>query len=268
MKKIIWNMVQIIYPVLFYLIVTFGIVLVTRGLNLRIEERHVILVLILQQTISLAGIYWIYCMQNKAAEQTSPTNFSDFGVKNVVLIVVATYFVLGSVSLLSIVLHLNESFAGYSEVYKVIASAPLPLQLISVVVLAPVLEEILCRGIIYNRMREISGFFVSAFISSLVWSAAHMNVVQGVTALFYGIFLAFLYEKFKTLWVTTGSHSFFNLIAVASGYIAALPEKGQAMDELEGMEPSAAAAALIINLLIAVWMIALLHRSRFPRSSR
>lgn len=266
MKKTLRNIIQIIYPVVLYLVITFGIALVIRGLNIKIEARNVILILVLQQAVSLAVIYWIYRLQKKKADHRQEKHgFFDFGIKNLVLIIAATYFVLGTVSLLSIVLRLNELFPGYSEIYEIMSASPLYLQFVSAVVLAPALEEVLCRGIIYNRMREISNFTVSALISSLIWSAAHMNVVQGFTALIYGIFLAFLYEKFRTLWVTIGSHGLFNLIAVASGYMAALPENGQAMDELQVMKPEAAAVPLIINFLIAAWLITLLRRSSFPR---
>jgi membrane protease YdiL (CAAX protease family) len=257
-------MINIIYPVVLYLVITFGIVFAIRELDLRIEAGNVILVLILQQTASLVVIYWIYRLQNRTGALGQKFHFSDLGIKNLVLIIAATYFVLSSISLLSVVLRLNESFTGYSEIYKIITAGPIPLQFISAVILAPALEEVLCRGIIYNRMREISNFFVSALVSSLIWSAAHMNVVQGFTAFLYGIFLAFLYEKFKTLWVTIGSHSLFNLIAVASGYLAALSEKSIEAD-LEMMGPADAAVPLIINLLIAVWLIHLLHPSKLPR---
>lgn len=266
MKKILSNMIKILYPVAVYLIITFGIALIIRGLGLKLEVKHVILILILEQAASIAAIYIIYRYQSKASKlEIYSYRFSDFGLKNMVLIFVATYFVLISISLLSVVFRLHESFPGYSEIIKIITSGPVLLQFISAVILAPVLEEVLCRGIIYNRMREISNFYISALVSSLIWSAAHMNVVQGFTALLYGIFLAFLYEKFKTLWVPILSHGFFNLIAVAAGYIAALPENGQVIKE-PVIDPAATIAAFTINFLISAWLILLLYRSKFPRT--
>lgn len=264
MKRILSNIIKILYPVAVYLIITFGIALIIRALGLKLEVRHVILILILEQAVSIAAIYFIYRFQSKASRlEIYNGRFSDFGLKNMILIFAATYFVLMSISLLSVVLHLHESFPGYSEVVKIITSGPVLLQFVSAVILAPVLEEVLCRGIIFNRMREISNFYISALVSSLIWSAAHMNVVQGFTALLYGIFLAFLYEKFKTLWVPILSHGFFNLIAVVSGYIAALPENGQVLKE-PVIDPSAALAAFTINFLISAWLILLLYRSKFP----
>lgn len=165
--------------------------------------------------------------------------------------------------MLSLAFRLHESFPGYSEIFEVISNGPVLLQIFSIVILAPVLEEVLCRGIIYNRLREISNFFISALVSSLIWSAAHMNVVQGFTAILFGIFLAFLYEKFKMLQVTIISHGFFNLIPIAFSNM--LPENGQSISEMD-FDLSDNMTVLVVYLLVTAGLIFLMKRSRFPRS--
>lgn len=265
MKKKITNILKIIYPIAVYFIITIGITLILKVLRITIETEDVIRVLITEQVIAAAVILGIYKFQNSASIlEKYHYKLSDFGMKNIILVLLTTYFVLGSISLISLVLNLHESYPGYSEIYDVISSGPLLLQVISTVIMAPVLEEVLCRGIIYNRMREMSNFYVSALISSLIWAIAHLNMVQGVTALLFGLFLAFLYEKFKMLWITILSHGLFNLIAVVSGYVSTFPENGQ---EVNGSESNLTAniIALIFNILIAGWLISVLHRSKFPR---
>lgn len=264
MKKKISNILKITYPIAVYFIITIGIALILKELSIKIETEDIIRVLITEQVIAAAVILWIYKFQNRtSALEKYNYSLSDFGMKNIILVLIATYFVLGSISLISLVLNLNESYPGYSEIYDVISRGPLLLQIVSTVIMAPVLEEVLCRGIIYNRMREMSNFYVSALVSSLIWAVAHLNMVQGVTALLFGLFLAFLYEKFKMLWITILSHGLFNLIAVVSGYVLSLPENGQ---EVNGSEPDLTVniIALILNILITGWLISVLHRSKFP----
>ncbi len=264
MKKMITNILKIIYPIAVYFIITIGIALILKELSIKIETEDVIRVLITEQVISTAVILWIYKFQSRtSALEKYRYTLSDFGIKNMILVLITTYFVLGSISLISLMLRLNESYPGYSEIYNIISSGPLLLQIVSTVIMAPVLEEVLCRGIIYNRMREMSNFYVSALVSSLLWAVAHLNMVQGVTALLFGLFLAFLYEKFKMLWVTILSHGLFNLIAVVSGYLKALPENGQAVNGSE-LDSTVNIIAMIFNILIAGWLISVLHRSKFP----
>lgn len=72
--------------------------------------------------------------------------------------------------------------------------------IVSVCVLAPILEEMLFRGIIlrsfllqYTRKR--------AFIySSLVFGAAHLNIYQFTAAFLVGLVLAWVYERTRSLW--------------------------------------------------------------------
>lgn len=131
--------------------------------------------------------------------------------------------------------------------------------------MAPILEEFLCRGIVFSKMREISGFWISAPVSSLVWAAMHLNIVQGITAFLFGLFLAFLYEKFKMLIVPILCHGFFNLIgevsvynARLSGYSAETPDAGSMGYVL----------ALAFDAAILIWLVLLLHRSKFPRERK
>ena len=264
MKKILTNIVKIIYPIAAYFIITLGIALILRESGIRIETEDIIRVLITEQVIATAVILWIYKFQKRSSTlEKFNYRLTDLGMKNIILVLITTYFVLGSISLISFVLRLNESYPGYSEIYDVISKGPLLLQIVSTVIMAPVLEEVLCRGIIYNRMREMSNFYVSALVSSLLWAAAHLNMVQGVTALLFGLFLAFLYERFKMLWITILSHGLFNLIAVISGHVLTLPENGQAVNG-SSQNLTANIIAMVINILIAGWLISVLNRSKFP----
>jgi membrane protease YdiL (CAAX protease family) len=93
----------------------------------------------------------------------------------------------------------------------------------------------------------------------------HMNIVQGITAFLLGIFLAYLYEKFKMLLVPILCHGFFNLIgevsvyfARQSGYSAEIPDAGS----------TGYVIALVIVGAILLWLIRLLNRSDFPRKRK
>ena len=83
---------------------------------------------------------------------------------------------------------------------------------ISIVILLPILEEILFRGIILN------GFLVSLkpsraiIITSIIFSLYHLNPFQLIHTFFLSIFLSWYYYKNSNLLSCTIIHSISNLV--------------------------------------------------------
>lgn len=217
-SKIFKTILNIAYPLVIYLIINLGIALIIRALRLDFGAENLITILAVQQVCSLFVVYLIYRYQDRKSGLANRQPFREFGIINLLMVCLTTFFILIGISIITMAFRLNESFPNYSELIDKITSGPVLLQFLSIVILAPMLEEVLCRGIIYNRMREISNFFISALVSSLIWSVAHMNIVQGITAFLFGFYLAYLYEKYRSLWVTIISHSFFNFVPMLLGY--------------------------------------------------
>ena len=63
------------------------------------------------------------------------------------------------------------------------------------VILIPVVEELLFRGILFKRFRERQRFWYSAVCSSVFFMFIHTNTTQMVYAFLLGLMLAYLYEK-------------------------------------------------------------------------
>jgi membrane protease YdiL (CAAX protease family) len=78
------------------------------------------------------------------------------------------------------------------------------------VIFAPLTEEIICRGLIFKRMRSFMGFLPAAIISGAIFGVMHMNIVQGIYATLIGLFFAYLYEKKQSLFVTIIAHFIVN----------------------------------------------------------
>ena len=85
---------------------------------------------------------------------------------------------------------------------------------IAICILAPVLEEMLFRGIIlrsflqqYERWPAIAG-------SAALFGFAHMNLYQYVSATIMGMFLGWLYERTRSLLPCIALHAAYNTICV------------------------------------------------------
>ena len=79
---------------------------------------------------------------------------------------------------------------------------------------APLREELLFRGIIFERLRQALPFFWAAVGSSIFFGLIHGNLSQGIYAFFIGIVLAWFYEKRRRLYEPVLFHSAANLMSL------------------------------------------------------
>ena len=93
--------------------------------------------------------------------------------------------------------------------------------LLSTVIAAPLVEEVLFRGIVFNSFRKISPAWVSIMLSGILFGAYHMNPVAIVYAAFMGIIAGIVYEKKRNLLLTIILHMANNLIGLLQDYIPA-----------------------------------------------
>lgn len=88
----------------------------------------------------------------------------------------------------------------------------LPLFVV-VVVVGPIAEEILFRGILFRRLLRRWPPLLAALGSSLLFGAAHFDLV-GSTLM--GLALVALYVRTRSLWVPVAAHALNNLLAMSS----------------------------------------------------
>ena len=92
---------------------------------------------------------------------------------------------------------------------------------VAVVIVAPVVEEFLFRGLLFRSLRDPYGFWVGALGSAFVFALAHTGqggladvlLLQIAIGLF-GVFLAWIYEWRGSLGANIVAHATFNLITV------------------------------------------------------
>jgi membrane protease YdiL (CAAX protease family) len=81
---------------------------------------------------------------------------------------------------------------------------------IMIVILAPIIEEIIFRGLIYRVFKRLLGPLFGAFISSILFSFVHLNLLSFSYLFIFGIILCVYYEKEKTIITPIIMHSILN----------------------------------------------------------
>ncbi len=109
---------------------------------------------------------------------------------------------------------LPEYSSRFQDANAAIASANVILQFLTAVLLAPALEELLVRGVLYGRLRTFLSVRPAMVCSALLFGIMHGNLVQGIHAFVLGLYFAWIMERFDDIRVPILCHMAANLIAL------------------------------------------------------
>lgn len=82
---------------------------------------------------------------------------------------------------------------------------------LSSVVVAPIAEEVIFRGLVYTRLRRAMPPIVAMLLSSAVFGLLHGQLLWVCYAFFVGLVMAFVFERTGTVQATILLHFAFNL---------------------------------------------------------
>jgi len=130
---------------------------------------------------------------------------------------------IGGISLSYVAFLLDSAFASVSTtIVSTISSTGGVFFLVSVF-LAPIVEEIFYRGVVYGQLRRSISIGPALILSSALFSLSHIHIfLQGggvaytveaaVTLFVSGVVFGWLYMKYQSIFVAIAAHSVYNLI--------------------------------------------------------
>lgn len=212
----IWGL---LYPVFLYeLLSAIAVMLVFRIPG--ISEANASLLVIPVNTLLIAPIlFWLHIQDDrKWGERSDRTDILPMELYYLIWAVssCAAMAFLGNVAIsLTPLMEVSDRFW---ETQEILTSGNIVLQIFATVAAAPVLEELLVRGVLYPRMRRLFGIKAGIALSALLFAILHGNLVQGVYAFVLGAYFAWLMERFDNIWVPILGHMSANLFVTLMGY--------------------------------------------------
>jgi hypothetical protein len=105
------------------------------------------------------------------------------------------------------------------QAVQTLRSAAMPLERFALalvtILLAPMAEEILFRGILYPWIKQIGFPRLALWVSSLLFALVHTNMVTFLPLLCLALVLAWLYEFTGNLLASISAHALFNALNFA-----------------------------------------------------
>lgn len=161
--------------------------------------------------IFVFGLWYFFAYGKKKR----PAGAEKPGIKELAMIVALGAFL--QVFISGILGMISELFPdlleGYFEMMKTAGILETTaITFIATVILAPIGEELLCRGVIFRLAGKVSAnFWVANCIQALAFGIIHANLVQGAYAFFLGLILGYIYGKYRNIWACMLLHGAVNL---------------------------------------------------------
>jgi membrane protease YdiL (CAAX protease family) len=136
-----------------------------------------------------------------------------FGVATAVLVFPGTY----------LLLKMSESFLSLLQETPEIQPTIQVLQVsvtvgqriafgFAAIVLAPIAEEVLFRGILYRYLKQLCHPHVAIIASALIFAFIHNNLMTMIPLSFFAVVLALLYDETDNLMAPIAAHALFNSV--------------------------------------------------------
>lgn len=82
------------------------------------------------------------------------------------------------------------------------------------VIVAPIIEEIVFRGVLFSAIKKRYGLIAGIILSSLIFTLVHIDPIQMISVLPLGIYLAIMYQRTGSIYPGMILHATWNLIVL------------------------------------------------------
>ena len=124
--------------------------------------------------------------------------------------ILAVAMALGTNILFSL-LHITELSKSFADVAGQQFMVPIWQGLLLFGVVSPLAEEIVFRGVMYNRLKKYFPVWIAILTSAVLFGGYHGNLVQGIYGFLLGIVIAWLYEVAGKFRIPVMFHAFANI---------------------------------------------------------
>lgn len=141
-----------------------------------------------------------------------------------------------------------DFFKSYEEVINTLGMGSSILSFVYIVLIAPVAEELIFRGVIFEKSKKALPFVYANILQALLFGLIHFNLMQSSYAFVLGLFLGYICYKKKSLLTAIYLHFVINLAGVLPNILFASENESQSVLNL----PFMIVVAIISTVLVVI----------------
>ena len=161
-------------------------------------------------------------------ELTAPKN--RIGISEMIFTVVCAVTASLGLNVLLSITGLTEASDSFRDVSRRQFGVAFGIGVILYGVVSPLAEEIVFRGLLYNRMRKYYPARIAITLSGFFFGVYHGNLVQGIYGTLMGILMAYVYEETGRFFVPVLFHGLANIAVYSVAFVPGLQEMIFRMD--------------------------------------
>lgn len=104
----------------------------------------------------------------------------------------------------------QSTVSEYSNVIETLIGGNVVISIVVTVILAPLAEEFLFRGVTLQKAKKIMPFLWANIFQALTFGIYHGNIIQGIYAFLLGILFGYVAEQFHSIWASVFLHACVN----------------------------------------------------------
>lgn len=126
--------------------------------------------------------------------------------------------------LISIIPFSESMQNSFTDSYSALSAGNAVISFISVAILAPIVEEVFFRGLIYTRLKSGMNKIAAAVISSLLFGVMHGEIIWMLIGFMSGLALVWIFEKTRSLLGCIAVHIANNTLSQLTAGIEEIPD--------------------------------------------
>ena len=191
------------------------LVAATQGLGTQLAQSAVLIIVQLVYLLPLI-IVFAYRRVNLKALGFGTFAWSTLGLGCGLLIV--SYAIILAHNAILMLLGVDTQGDQILELFSALDS---PVWFILVgVIFAPFVEELFFRGFLFQGFRQKYGWVGGAFLSSIIFGLAHLDLVALIPTAILGFLLAYMYHRSNSVWPGIILHVLVNALGLCAAYLA------------------------------------------------
>ena len=127
-------------------------------------------------------------------------------------------------ALISIIPFSESMQNSFTDSYSALSAGNAVISFISVAILAPIVEEVFFRGLIYTRLKSGMNKIAAAVISSLLFGVMHGEIIWMLIGFMSGLALVWIFEKTRSLLGCITVHIANNTLSQLTAGIEEIPD--------------------------------------------
>lgn len=156
------------------------------------------------------------------------------------------------ISLIMGILPISKSVMDqYSSASGLLFDGNIVISCFAALIVAPVAEEVIFRGVILSRLSRSMPAAVAAGVSSVLFAVVHGNIVWMSYTFVLGLVLCYVCIKYRSVIASIVVHFIFNLVGVISNYL-----------NIENIPDALAVVLLSLGAAASVVLIVVIGRRR------